>query len=423
MAYNAFRPPPTPLSYMEAVRQYTLRQEQCMASLGSTPAAFDARLQFGGMLTLVRQQGSCGACWAVSSASALADRYAFYTGQAVTPLSSKYMLMCARGRMTGGGGGTEGTFQGGLVGCGGGTLIQAWEFLVKYGTLSSKCWHYDLETEMEPMEAPPDAAQCDPAACPDDAASTPYLYRASTAYLVLGVPAQGPHGSEENIRREMFRNGSNSCTFTMHADFLTFWDKLRRTPAAMRGKNAVYAWDGKSPEVAKHAVRMIGWGAVDGVAYWIIANTWGFQDFQNLSAWGLNGCFLMRRGVNECDIEANVVAGLPVVPPGARSIIGTTPPQLVRAEGDTSVLVPAEGRAAYSEACDIWVVELARGVTHAYGLAPVFPLVRRNVHTPAPLDRDQLLTVTQLRQCPPDVPRRCPNGVCLPPDYDCAWNT
>lgn len=401
-----------PLSYISSFDdkfyQYARSNAVCMESLGSVPAAYDFRLQFNNALTLVWQQGTCGACWSIASTSALADRYAFYTNEQVTPLSSQYLLMCARGRNT-----SDTTFEGGLMGCGGGTLVQAWEFLRDFGTLSSRCWHYDLQDATEPMEAPPDTLVCDPQVCPDDG-TPPYLYRASEAYVVLGTPSQhATHGNEANIRREMFRNGPNSCTFIMYDDFLTYWNKLQRTPGAMRGKNAVYQWDGKSAQSGMHAVRMIGWGTVEGVDYWIIANSWGFMDYQNLNGWGINGCFLIRRGANECDIESNIVAGLPMLPPGARSLIGTVPPRILH--------MPPAGAMPPKFMCNIWVVPLSQGLTHAYQLGPVFDLQRKYVRDIAPLT-NRNLSIVRLGECPEHTPHKCPNGVCLPADYDCTWN-
>ncbi|VDO48983.1 unnamed protein product [Haemonchus placei] len=51
-----------------------------------------------------------------------------------------------------------------------------------------------------------------------------------------------------------------------------------------------------------HAVKIIGWGTEHGVPYWLIANSWH-------SDWGEDGYFRMVRGINDCGIETNVVAG------------------------------------------------------------------------------------------------------------------
>ena len=74
--------------------------------------------------------------------------------------------------------------------------------------------------------------------------------------------------------------------------------------------------------VGSHAVKMLGWGSLNGEDYWfvdvvdqlslldpvvlvrILANSWNTD-------WGMGGFVLFKRGGNECNIEASVVAGLP----------------------------------------------------------------------------------------------------------------
>eukprot|EP00962_Isochrysis_galbana_P026810 scaffold8358_cov102-Isochrysis_galbana.AAC.1 len=52
-----------------------------------------------------------------------------------------------------------------------------------------------------------------------------------------------------------------------------------------------------SPASVNHAVVAVGYGATDdeGTPYWIVRNSWG-------PAWGLDGYFLIRRGVNKCGL-------------------------------------------------------------------------------------------------------------------------
>jgi len=49
---------------------------------------------------------------------------------------------------------------------------------------------------------------------------------------------------------------------------------------------------------------MVGWGVENGTPYWTIVNSWN-------ESWGNSGTFRIKRGVNECGIEASVVAATP----------------------------------------------------------------------------------------------------------------
>ena len=51
-----------------------------------------------------------------------------------------------------------------------------------------------------------------------------------------------------------------------------------------------------------HAVKIVGFGVEGGVDYWLVANSWN-------SGWGDNGFFKIKKGVNECGIEADICAG------------------------------------------------------------------------------------------------------------------
>ena len=51
-----------------------------------------------------------------------------------------------------------------------------------------------------------------------------------------------------------------------------------------------------------HAVKIIGWGVEDGEDYWLVANSWNAD-------WGDKGFFKILKGVNECGIEGQIVAG------------------------------------------------------------------------------------------------------------------
>lgn len=52
-----------------------------------------------------------------------------------------------------------------------------------------------------------------------------------------------------------------------------------------------------------HETQVLGWGTEDGVAYWLVANSWNYD-------WGDGGFFKILRGKNEGGIESGIVAGL-----------------------------------------------------------------------------------------------------------------
>eukprot|EP01012_Entosiphon_sulcatum_P067944 TRINITY_DN97856_c0_g1_i1.p1 TRINITY_DN97856_c0_g1~~TRINITY_DN97856_c0_g1_i1.p1 ORF type:complete len:112 (+),score=25.73 TRINITY_DN97856_c0_g1_i1:27-362(+) len=106
------------------------------------------------------------------------------------------------------------------------------------------------------------------------------FYKAKNEYAVTGV---------ENIQREIMTNGPVEVAFSVYQDFFSY-------------KSGVYVH--KSGGLAGgHAVKAVGWGTLNNVDYWLIANSWG-------PSWGENGFFMIKRGTDECGIEDNVVAGL-----------------------------------------------------------------------------------------------------------------
>jgi hypothetical protein len=405
------------------------------------PSTLDFRFQLGELLSPIVEQGQCGSCWAIASTAALADRYALMTSQRVTPLSAQYLIMCARGRtvpeddddagggsgvtggsgisgVTGGGqsmggfpvdwdgdGKPDARYMAGLVGCGGGTLAQAWEFLKEYGTLSSACWQYNMQNVTSTMAEPPSSLQCDPVTCPDagsDAERTPYIYQADEVYFVLGTADQHPHGSEHNLRREIWLLGPATSTMIMYDDFQAYWDKLLEKQ--LRGAQAVYSWDGKAATKGMHAVRILGWNEVEGVQYWILANSWGAKDPQDLQAWGINGCFLLRRGRNDCALEANVVAGIPRTYPGNLSLYGNARPTLVPLQKSNPRSCAALV-AVISPLLEKDFITL-ESVAHKKFI-PLAP--------PSGVD----VQIRQVEECPPQRPHKCPSGLCTPSKFYC----
>ena len=97
---------------------------------------------------------------------------------------------------------------------------------------------------------------------------------------------------EENIMQEIYEVGPVQATFDVYEDFLTYKSGVfQHVTGYMLGG---------------HAIKIIGWGVEDGVKYWLCANSWN-------EGWGDNGFFKILRGNNECGIENNINAGVPIL--------------------------------------------------------------------------------------------------------------
>lgn len=151
------------------------------------------------------------------------------------------------------------------------------------------------------------------------------MFRALDAYTVSP--------EVEQIQIEILQNGPVSTGFTVYQDFLNsfgsvtgglggqLFDANNNNVVGSSKNSLIYKHDGSSQSTGTaHAVVIIGWGAYQGHDYWIIRNSWGTEWGTSGDGHGSGGLpsqmkgggyFWMIRGINDCGIEANVVAGLP----------------------------------------------------------------------------------------------------------------
>jgi cathepsin B len=119
--------------------------------------------------------------------------------------------------------------------------------------------------------------------CSDSKYPTEYKadkVKGSGEYAVKGVA---------KIMQDLMTNGPQAIAFTVYTDFETY-------------KSGVYTH--KTGTMAGgHAVEMVGWGTDAGTDYWLVKNSWN-------DAWGDGGFFKIKRGVNECGIEAGLDEGI-----------------------------------------------------------------------------------------------------------------
>jgi len=224
----------------------------------SIPTDFDARTQWPGLIHPIRNQMRCGSCWAFSASEVLSDRFAIASKAKSPVLSVEDMVSCDKGDL----------------GCHGGQLPKAWDYLTNTGIVTDSCF---------PYAAGDGTAPACPSRCQDSEAFN--RFKARNSYAIKGVT---------NMQKEIMTNGPIQVAFMVYKSFMSY-------------KSGVYKkhiWE-ILPE-GGHAVKIVGWGVEAGQDYWWVANSWG-------TTWGLEGYFKMARGKDACGMESMgpPYAGLP----------------------------------------------------------------------------------------------------------------
>ena len=256
------------------------------------------------MIGNVRDQSSCGSCWAFASVSSFESRRCIQGGDDYASTNAKYSpedtAFCSNAG----------------DGCNGGN--SAWNWFRDVGVVTggdyfdkgaasdsdlSTCMPYSFVPCAHHVPATDKYAACpaegeNPKYCLQDDVPCPAGYRvcscsddnyfenyssdknkANTAYSVRGV---------EQIMQDLYTTGPMYVSLTVYEDFLTY-------------KSGVYTHQ-TGRALGGHAMTLVGYGTLDGTDYWKIKNSWNEE-------WGLGGHILMKRGSNECGIESNVNAG------------------------------------------------------------------------------------------------------------------
>ncbi|GMI67251.1 hypothetical protein like AT4G01610 [Hibiscus trionum] len=236
------------------------------------PTTFDARTAWPQCSTIGRilDQGHCGSCWAFGAVEALSDRFCIHFGMNIS-LSANDVIACC-GFLCG-------------AGCDGGYPISAWRYFARRGVVTEECDPYFDEIGCS-------HPGCEPAfptpKCVKKCVKGNQLWKRSKHY---SLGAYRIKSNPADIMAEIYKNGPVEVSFSVYEDFAHYKSGVYKhvTGGVMGG----------------HAVKLIGWGTSDdGEDYWLLANQWN-------RGWGDDGYFKIIRGVDECGIESDVVAGFP----------------------------------------------------------------------------------------------------------------
>nr|CAE47498.1 cathepsin B-like proteinase [Diabrotica virgifera virgifera] len=250
------------------------------------PADFDARQQWPHCPTIreIRDQGSCGSCWAFGAVEAMSDRVCIHSnGESNFHFSSDDLVSCCW---------TCG------MGCNGGYPGAAWHYWVRKGLVSGG--QYGTKQGCRPYEIPPCEHHTNGSrpACDASEGNTPKCAKSCESNykinysndLHFGSKAYSISSDVKQIQAEILQNGPVEGAFSVYADFVNY-------------KTGVYQHI-KGQFLGGHAIRIFGWGVENNTPYWLIANSWNTD-------WGDSGTFKILRGSDHCGIESGIVAGLP----------------------------------------------------------------------------------------------------------------
>ena len=244
------------------------------------PKSFDARTEWGfcSSISTIRDQGSCGSCWAFGAAEAMTDRVCVATRGVHTPiLSVEELVSCCDDCGDG---------------CDGGYPEEAWMYWEINGLETGG--PYQSKTGCYPYEVHPCEHHINGTRYPQcgDIVSTPSCrsscidgskwsdkYYGNDSYIFEDV---------KSAMIDMVLFGPIESAFNVYSDFPLY-------------KSGVYSHT-SSVELGGHAIKILGWGTENSTPYWLVANSWN-------SDWGTDGYFKILRGSDECGIESGMVAG------------------------------------------------------------------------------------------------------------------
>lgn len=181
-------------------------------------------------------------------------------------------------------------------GCNGGWLSPAWGYFVNKGLVTGgefetteTCWpypfincnHHSAGPYKDCSEYKFNTPKCENQ-CPNK--SYPKAFEMDKHY---GKSVYSVNG-ELNLINELNNRGPVEVAYTVYEDFMLY-------------KNGIYQHK-TGRALGGHAVSLVGYGVENNIKYWIMVNNWNKN-------WGENGTFRIIRGVNECGIESQAVAG------------------------------------------------------------------------------------------------------------------
>ncbi|KAJ8934794.1 hypothetical protein NQ318_002350 [Aromia moschata] len=215
------------------------------------PDEFDWREK--GAVTPIKNQGSCGSCWAFSSTGALEGQYFLKTGQLIS-ISEQNLVDCSHEHNN--------------IGCSGGDMTPSFTYVHDNDGIDSE--------EAYPYEGTDGECRYNVNANVTSTKGYAVIENGNEEFLKAAVATVGPIsvGIDASVR-----------SFHLYAGGIYYEE------TCSSGAN--------DPETElDHAVLVVGYGTEDGQDYWLVKNSWG-------TTWGEEGYIKMARNRNNnCGVAA-----------------------------------------------------------------------------------------------------------------------
>ncbi|XP_032874477.1 cathepsin O [Amblyraja radiata] len=211
------------------------------------PAKFDWRVK--GVVTPVRNQKTCGGCWAFSVVESIESSHAIKSGQ-LEMLSAQEVIDCSYGD----------------AGCRGGSPISALRWLnqSKAKLVEESSYPFNAKTGM-----------CH------------YFPKSTFGVSIRSYKAYSFRYNEEALMQKLLEWGP----LVALVDAISWQDYL--------GGIIQHHCSHEEPN---HAVVITGYDKTGDIPYWIVRNSWGVE-------WGINGYVNIKMGRNVCGVADSIAVG------------------------------------------------------------------------------------------------------------------